>query len=111
MMSNLSIFINDQLISEYDRSTELDDNQRGFLDKMDADMDRGVRISGKLISSPDSKQRVSFVTMNLLNALQQDDDARIALYCAYLTSRLPHTLEVHVSGQGDGIAIEFIEEH
>ena len=111
MMSNLSLFINDQLVTEYDRSTELDEKQREFLDKMDTDMDRGVKISGELISAPDSKQRATFVVMNLLNALQQDDDARVALYCAYLTSRLPHALEVRASAQGDGIAIEFIEEH
>ena len=101
--------INDQLLFEYDRSAEIDDAQHEFLDSMDRDMDRGVKISGELISSPDTKQKATFVTMNLLNALRQDDDARIALYCAYLTSRLPDTLEVHAIDQAKGIAIEFIE--
>ena len=110
-MSNLSIFINDQLVFEYDRSTEIDDTQREFLDAMDRDMDRGIKMSGELISTPDTKQKATFVMMNLFNALKQDDNVRLAAYCAYLTSRLPHTLEVHANDQANGIAIEFVEEH
>ena len=110
-MSNLSVFINDQLVFEYDRSTKLDDKQLAFLDKMDSDMARGFRISGELITKPGSKQKATFVAMNLLKALKQDDDAKIAVSCAYLNSRLPHTKEMHARDQGDRINIEFIEEH
>jgi hypothetical protein len=110
-MSNLSIFINEQLAYEYDRARELDDNQQEFLDKMDGDMDRGVKIHGEMVAEPDSKQKATFVVMNLLRALQQDDEARITVYCAYLTSRLPHTVEVHARDGDQRIDIEFVEEH
>lgn len=110
-MNQLSLFVNEQLTFEYDRSTELDDQQLAFLDRMDQDMDRGFRIHGEMITEPDVKQKATFVTMNLLRALQQDDQAKIAISCAYLVTRLPHTVEVHARDQDDRIAIEFVEEH
>lgn len=110
-MSNLSVFINDQLAFEYDRSTVLDDRQLEFLDRMDRNMDRGFSIHGELITEPDSKQKASFVTMNLLKALQQEDNGKIAVLCAYINSRLPHVVEVHARDQDGHIDIEFVEQH
>ncbi len=110
-MSNLNILINDQLVFEYDRSTKLDDKQLEFLDKMDSDMDRGFRIFGELITTPDTKQKATFVAMNLLKALKHDDDAKIAVSCAYLNSRLPHAVEMHARDRDNRIDIEFVEEH
>ena len=110
-MTNLSIMINDQLAFEYDRSTKLDDKQLAFLDKMDSDMDRGFKIHGELINKPDIKQKATFVAMNLLKALKQDDHAKMTVSCAYLISRLPHAIELHARDQGGRINIEFIEEH
>ena len=110
-MNTLNLFINEQLTFEYDRSTPLEEAQLSFLDKMDADMDRGFKIHGELISEPDTKQKATFVAMNLLRALQQDDDGKIAVACAYIGNRLPHVIEVRASDQGDRIHIEFVEEH
>jgi hypothetical protein len=110
-MNTLSVYINDQLAFEYDRATTLDEKQLAFLDKMDRDMARSVRIYGELIADPDTKQRASFVTMNLLKALQQENNAKIAVYYAYLAKRLPHLLEVQAKDQGNRINIEFVEEH
>ena len=110
-MSHLNIFINDQLAFEYDLSTTLNTNQLAFIDKMDGDMDRGFRIYGELISAPDAKQKATFVALNLLRALQQDDDGKIAVACAYIGSRLPHVIEVRANDQSDRVNIEFGEEH
>ena len=110
-MNLLSVFINDQPAFEYDCSTVLAEEQLEFLDRMDADMDRGFRIHGEMILGPDAKQRATFVAMNLLKALQQEDHARIRVSCAYLSSRLPHVVEVHARDQGNRIDIEFTESH
>lgn len=110
-MNKLSLFVNDQLAFEYDRSTELDDSQLAFLDKIDQDMDRGFKIYGEMIAEPDARQKATFVSMNLLNALRQDDQAKLALSCAYLSTRLPHTVEVHARDKDERITIEFVEEH
>lgn len=110
-MNTLNLFVNEQLTIEYDRSTELDEGQLAFLDVMDKDMDRGLKIDGEMIADPDTKQKATFVTMNLIRALQHEDDARVTVLCAYLATRLPHTVEVHARDQADRIAIEFVEEH
>lgn len=110
-MDNLSVFINDQLAFEYDRSTEVDDQQRVFLDRMDSDMDRGFKIHGEMIAEPDSKQKGTFVAMNLLRALQQEDYAKMAVSCAWVCVRLPHVVEVHARDQDGRIEIEFVEAH
>jgi len=110
-MKTLGIFTNEQLAYECDRSNELDDKQLAFLDKMDQDMDRGFKIHGELINKPDVNQKATFVAMNLLKALRQQDQAKIAVSCAYLSQRLPGVVEVHARDQENRIHIEFIEEH
>jgi hypothetical protein len=110
-MTLLGIYINDQLAYEYDRATALDDKQLEFLDKMDSDMDRGLKIHGELIADPDNRDKATFVAMNLLRALQQEDHARIKVSCAFLATRLPHAVEVHARDQDNRIAIEFVESH
>jgi hypothetical protein len=110
-VSKQSIFVNEELAYEYERSMELDEAQLTFLERMEQDMERGFRIHGELITSPDDKQKAIFVTMNLLRALQQDDQPKIAVSCAYLSTRLPHVVEVHARDQDERIVVEFVEEH
>jgi len=60
-MNKLSILVNHEVVFEYDRNST--------LDKMDADMDRGIKIQGEMITGADAKQRAKFVAMNLIKAL------------------------------------------
>ena len=72
-MISLTIFANDQISYEYDKETIIDEQRLAFFDKMDSDMDRGIKIQGKLITEPDTKQRATFVAMNLIRAIKQDN--------------------------------------
>lgn len=108
-MSKLSIFINEQAAYDYDSGTELDDQQRAFLDRMDEDMGRGLKIHGELISEPDTHQRATFVAMNLIKALLQEDEAKIQVSCAYLLNRLPDLNEVHARDGDERVEIELTE--
>lgn len=110
MSSNLTVFVNDQPVFEYDRETQLEDKQIEFLDKMDSDMGRGVKINGELFSPPDAEQRAKFVAMNLLRALKQEDDARIAVACAYLIHRRPLLIEVHAKDLDGRVIIDLVDE-
>ena len=109
-MKKLTIFANDQVAHEFDRETIFEEQQLAFLDKIDSDMDRGIKIHGELITQPDQKQRATFVVMNLIKALQQDNEAIISASCAYLVNRLPRLVEVHATDSGNIINIELIEE-
>ena len=110
-MNTLTIYINEQVAYEYDKQNELKDEQLAFFDKMDSDMDRGIKIQGEFITNPGSIQRATFVAMNLIRALQQDNEAIISASCAYLANRLPAVIEVHARDQGNTVNIEFVEEH
>lgn len=48
--------------------------------------------------------------MNLIKALQQNNDAVIAVSCAYLITRHPALNEVHANDHKDAISIELVNE-
>lgn len=110
-MEKLTVFINGQAVYECDREMALEPEQLKFLDKMDNDMDRGVKIQGELIASPDDKQRAVFVAMNLIKALQQDNNAAKFASCAYLVKRMSGLIEVRASDHENTVSIELVEEH
>ena len=109
-MKPLTVFANDQLAFEYDRQAVIDEQKLATFDKMDADMDRGIKIQGELITRPDTRQRATFVALNLVRALQQDRQAIITASCAYLANRLPRLIEVHARDAGNTVKVEFIEQ-
>jgi len=48
--------------------------------------------------------------MNLIKALQQDNEAVITASCAYLVNRFPKLIEVHANDHGNAVKIELLEE-
>ena len=110
-MNKLNIFINDSKVFDYDKDIDFEESQLEFLNKMDSDMEQGIKIHGKLIPHPDTRQRATFVVMNLIKALQQGNEAILSASCAYLNHRMPNLHEVHANDHKDGIKVEFMENH
>lgn len=102
--------MNNEVVFEYDRDINLEEQQLSFLDKMDTDMSEGIKIQGELVQSPGEQQRLTFIAMNLIKGLQQDNEAVISSSCAYLINRRPALIEVHANDSDGGIVIEFNEE-
>lgn len=109
-MNKLAVFVNNEIVFEFDREISFEDQQLAFLDRMDSDMEKGIKIKGELQVNPDQAQRETFVAMNLIRALQQDNEAVIMASCAYLVNRHPALTEVHANDQGNAVKIEFVEE-
>jgi len=109
-MNKLTFFINKEVVYEHDRDITFEQQQLEFLDKMDKDMERGIKIQGEFTIHPDLQQRTTFVVMNLIKALQQDNDAVIAASCAYLINRHPELIEVHADDLDDTISVELVNE-
>lgn len=109
-MSYLSILINGEVAFEFNRDIDFEENQLEFLDRMDSDMGKGIKVHGVLQEKPDARQRAHFVVMNLIKALRQENDAIIQASSAYLVNRFPELSEIHVSDDVDTIKIEFIED-
>ena len=110
-MNKLIIFVNNENVFEFDKNSTLEGQQLAFLDKMDSDMKEGIKLSGELFRGPDSHQRSTFVAMNLIKALQQNNQAAIFASCAYLINRHADVLEVHANDHDNNISIEFIRSH
>ena len=109
-MEKLTVFINNQIVFKFDKEHALEDQQLTFLDQMDSDMERGIKIQSELLTNPDNQQRAIFVSMNLIKAIQQDNEAIIFASCAYLANRYSQLTEVHANDYDGSVKIELIEE-
>ena len=58
-MNKLAVFVNNELVFEFDRDLTLEDQQLAFLDKVDSDMESGIKVKGELLKSPDGQQRAT----------------------------------------------------
>lgn len=106
-MSKIALFVNNQVAFDFDKDMSLEESQIIFLDKMDSDMKKGIKINGELLSNPDKLQRAEFTVMNLIRALQQENQAVVEASCAYISNRLPEVYEVHVKSHKSGVKVEF----
>lgn len=104
----LVVLVNGEVQLEYDRNKTLPELQLRYLDRMDRQMDTGVRLGADWIDQPDVQQRAKFVAMHLIEALQQDNEASIAASCAYLANRLPDLKQVKAKLLGVGISMELV---
>lgn len=109
-MKKLTFFINEEVVYEYNREITFEQQQLEFLDKMDIDMDKGIKIRGEYSIHPDLHTRTTFVVMNLIKAIQQDNDAAIAASFAYLVNRHPDLIEIHANDIDDTIGIKLVNE-
>lgn len=109
-MKKLLIYVNEEVVHEIERDETFDEEQLIFLNKIDADMDLGIKIQGELLSNPDREQRAHFILMNLIVALQHNNDAIISASNAYLVSRFPLLVEAHATDNKNSIKITLIED-
>jgi hypothetical protein len=75
---------------------------------MDQQMDAGVQLGGKSIEKPDGLQRAQFVALQVLEGLQQGNEALIAAGCAYLARRLPDLTQVKARLVEGGFSVELV---
>ena len=104
----LVVLVNGEVQLEYDRSKALPESQLRYLDRMDQQMDAGLRLGADWVEHPDTQQRAKFVAMHLVEALQQDNEASIAASCAYLANRLPDLKQVKAKLLGVGVSMELV---
>jgi len=109
-MNLLTVFVNNEPVFEYDKNTPLEDNKLAFMDDMERDMGRGIRMQGEMIDAPDNAQRARFVVLNMIKALQRDNQAIVQASCAYLANRMPGLIEVHANDGEGRIDIELVEQ-
>jgi len=104
----LVVLVNGESRLEYDRSKVLSDRQRVYLDRMDRQMDAGIRVGGDWIEQPQPMQRASFVAGQLVDALQREDEGLIAACCSYLADRLPELKQIKARILSAGFSVELV---
>ena len=105
MRSMLQIYLDKTIVMEYDRNVRLPGKQREFLDKMDFDMDQGIRIDGKCYEYPDALQRGKYIAMRLLQAIQTNNRGMINAMCAYLVNRFPSLNQITAEENNETVTI------
>ena len=108
MQNKLVVLINGQPMIEYDRSVRLPGHQRQFLDKMDLDMDLGIKLGDRDIDEPDTNARAQFIGMHLVMAVLDDNESKISAMCAWLATRLPELKQVKAVTRNDDIEMELV---
>ena len=108
MDNKFRVSLNHSYVVEYDRNRRLPGHQRQFLDKMDQDMAQGFELAGEFITTPDAMQRAKFVAMQLIMALQTNEDGLVAASCAYLANRFPDIQQVKAVEQGEQVALDLV---
>ena len=108
MPSKLRVVLNGNEVYKYEKNTRHPGKQREFLDNMDLDMDEGIEIDGKVISSPDKMQRAQYVAMSLLYGIQMKSEGLISAACGYLVTRLPDLKQIRAVEKGDEITMDLI---
>jgi hypothetical protein len=104
----LVVVVNGQPSLEYDRNRPLDEKQCAGLDRMDHQMDAGIRLQGDWLHDPDRIQRAQFVASHLIEALQNGNEALSAAACAYLAVRLPGLQQVCATLTGGAVSLELV---
>ncbi len=104
----LTILVDQQPQLEFDRSQGLPDHQLAGLERMDVQMDTGIQAGDRWLEQPDRLQRAQFVAVQLVEALQQGNDALAAASCAYLATRLPDLQQVKAVRIDGGFSLELV---
>ncbi len=104
----LVVLVNEVVEVEYHRGKPLDDSQRLCLRRMDEQMDAGVPLGADTVARPDTLQRAQFVAIQVLEGLQDGNDALIAAGCAYLATRLPDLTQVKARLVDGGFSAELV---
>ena len=108
MNFNLEIFINNKLVFGYPRNTRLPGKQREFLDAMDHDMNEGIKLNGNIINMPSTQQKLYYITLQLIQALNTDNLGMVRATCAYLINRQPTLQQIRAYEEGETISLELV---
>lgn len=109
MSNKMAVLINGEAILEYDRSVQLTEQQRQSLQNMDKKMDAGFNLAGQFVSSPDKNQRLQFISLNLVNALVNDEsEALIAASSSYLAESVPDLKQVKADNSKGAWLIDLV---
>lgn len=106
MSDELVIYRNSEQVYRFDKREGLARMQFAYVQRMDADMDRGIRLDGERILDPDHAQRTRFILGQLLEAVSVNDSRGIAMLCRWLAQHVPLLDAIRIEDDGDDYRVE-----
>lgn len=108
MADCLRIYLNGVEAYSFDKRDGLARMQFAYVQRMDADMDRGIDLNGERVLSPVQAQRNHFVIGRLLDAVAINDSRDIAMLCRYLAQHAPELDAIRVEEDGDEYRVDLV---
>lgn len=109
-LSPFVVTVNSEKTIEYFRDRPLSQKQQDDLAATDKKLTLGISIAGEFIAQPTDQDKAIFIANILVNALDSDDEAAIALACTYLATRYTHLKQLKITTHEDRISIELIND-
>lgn len=106
MSDELVIYRNGTESYRFDKREGLARMQFAYVQRLDADMDRGIELNGERVLSPDLAQRTRFVIAQLLQAVSVNDSRSIGLLCRWLARQIPALDAVRIEDAGNEYRVE-----
>ena len=109
-LSPFVVTVNSEKTIEYFRDRPLSQKQQTDLAATDKKLNLGINIAGEFIKHPTDQDKAIFIANILVSALDNDDEAAIAVACAYLATRYIHLKQLKITTYEDRISIELIND-
>lgn len=108
-MSRLfAVLLNGVAQLEYDRTRVLPDDQKEFLDRIDARLDQGFIFGDTRVDAPDLGQKAQYVALQLVQYIKAGDEPHAAAFCAWLAYRLPDLKQLKVVDQDGRLNLDLV---
>ena len=106
MADALVIYRNQTAVYSFDKRAGLARMQFAYVQRMDADMDRGIHLDGVRVLNPDLSQRARFVIGQLLEAVSINDSRAIAMLCRWLAQHVPALDAIRIEDTADAYHVD-----
>lgn len=106
MAEQLVIYCDGAERYRFDKRDGLARMQFAYVQRLDADMDRGIELDGERVLCPDLPQRTRFVIGQLLHAVNSNDSRTLGLLCRWLAQHVPALDAIRIADSGDEVDVE-----
>lgn len=100
--------MDDKAVMFYDKNTRHPARLRRFFDEMDQNMDSGIQLGAEQITSPQRADKISYVAMQLVRAVDAHNNNMIEMTAGWLVVHAPELDEVRVTLENDNFSMQLV---
>ena len=100
--------LNSEKVIEYHRGKPLSKKQLSDLETLDRKLNSGIQIAQQFISKPTLQDKATFIGNLLVSAIVANEEANVALTCAYLANYCGDLKQIKADHHSDQLSIQLI---